>query len=62
MLLHKAEVLTMARNVAFYEQLVQLGEVTQSGLRYRMYFDPDSRLTISVLVPGQQPIIDTTRR
>jgi hypothetical protein len=44
----------MNNNAAFYEQLHELGEVTQGGLRYRLYYDPERGRTICVLVPGQQ--------
>jgi hypothetical protein len=37
----------------FYEQANPLGEVVRGGLRYMLFYDPDRRVTIYVLAPGQ---------
>ena len=44
----------LTSSIPFYEQARELGEVTQRGLRYRLYYDIEHRRTICVLVPGQE--------
>ena len=46
----------MPADSAFYEQAREVGEVTQRGLRYRVYYDPEYSVTICVLIPGQQTV------
>ncbi len=50
----------MTDGPAFYEEARRLDDVIQHGLRYHRYYDPDRHILISVLVPGQLPIVDPT--
>jgi len=46
-------------DVAFYEEGRELGEVTEGGLRYRLYYDPERQCTIDILIPGQDDIVNS---
>ncbi len=45
--------------MAFYEEGRELGEVTEGGLRYRLYYDPERQCTIDILIPGQDDIVNS---